>query len=341
MRLLKKAENNMAYLKLGIFGSNGSGKTYTAGIFARELHKKLKLKKPVAFIDTETGSNFEVSRFEKEKIEFFIGRTRSFSDLLEITKESENDCSVLIIDSISHFWKELQSAFMKKNKQTFIQMQQWKILKDQWQKFTDLFINTKLHIIMCGRAGNVYEYQDSDEGKKELITTGTKMRAESDMGYEPSLLLEMEQLRDSGKTGSKNINRCHVIKDRSDTIDGKFVDYPTFDFILPHFEFLNIGGEHKGVDTSRTSEHVFQTNTDNGYVQKNKEQDIFSQELENLLFIKYPGRSDDMKKKRLEICKKVFGETSWTSIISRTAEEINFGIKAIEAEFNKTKERKK
>lgn len=61
-----------------------------------------------------------------------------------------------------------------------------------WAQFTETFLNSKAHIILCGRAGNTSEYQEKEDGgKKELISTGTKMKAESEMGYEPSLLVEM------------------------------------------------------------------------------------------------------------------------------------------------------
>ena len=43
-------------------------------------------------------------------------------------------------------------------------------------KFTDLFINAPIHIILCGRAGYEYDYfEDQETGKKNLEKTGIKI----------------------------------------------------------------------------------------------------------------------------------------------------------------------
>jgi hypothetical protein len=44
-------------------------------------------------------------------------------------------------------------------------------------------------VIICGRAGYEYDYFEDDEGKKQLEKTGIKMKAETEMGFEPSLLV--------------------------------------------------------------------------------------------------------------------------------------------------------
>ena len=52
MTLLKKAKPEMAYLKAGIYGEAGSGKTFTSTLIAIGLHGHIKSDKPVAFLDT-------------------------------------------------------------------------------------------------------------------------------------------------------------------------------------------------------------------------------------------------------------------------------------------------
>ena len=64
MALLKKAQNQTAFLKAGIMGFQGSGKTYTAVDLAIGLTKLSKGTK-VAFYDTETGSDFHIKKFEE------------------------------------------------------------------------------------------------------------------------------------------------------------------------------------------------------------------------------------------------------------------------------------
>jgi hypothetical protein len=110
-------------------------------------------------------------------------------------------------------------------------------------------------VIVCGRAGNVYEYQEKDDGsgKKELITVGTKMATEKELGYEPSLLIEMEIQRDNGDI----INTAVIQKDRADKLNGKEIAFPNFEKLKPHFEALNIGGEHHGSMNTRDSREMF------------------------------------------------------------------------------------
>lgn len=59
----------------------------------------------------------------------------------------------------------------------------------------------------------------------ELITSGTKMATEKEMGYEPSLLIEMVKHRENGRI----INRALVEKDRTDRLNGKKFDLPNFE----------------------------------------------------------------------------------------------------------------
>jgi pantothenate kinase-related protein Tda10 len=60
---LKKAQRSKAFLKLGLSGSSGSGKTYGALLMAyglmKELHPEMndaELWNLIAIIDTENGS---------------------------------------------------------------------------------------------------------------------------------------------------------------------------------------------------------------------------------------------------------------------------------------------
>jgi hypothetical protein len=65
-----------------------------------------------------------------------------------------------------------------------------------------------VHILIAGRAGKEYEYQENEAGKKELITTGTKFKAEGEFGYEPDILVELWNEREEGsKRGSHLIHK--------------------------------------------------------------------------------------------------------------------------------------
>ena len=341
MPLLKPAVNQTAYLKLGLQGFEGSGKTHLACDFAKELAKLTKGTK-VAFFDTEKGSDFHIQRFKDAGIELHVIKSKSFADLLTVIEEAEaGKFSFLIIDSITHVWRELSSSYQKKKNKSRLTMQDWMILKTEWARFTYAYVNSKLHIAMCGRAGYEYDFDEDEEGKKEIVKSGTKMKAEGETGFEPDLLIETykvpigEILTD--KKAKKNakgfVNRCVVIKDRSDTINGKIFDKPKFSDFLSVVKFLNLGGEHVGSGTSTKTEDIFGS-PDRSWSERQKRMEIAVEELQALL-IKggLDGTSTDAKKKRVELLEKVFGTSSKTAIENMQLEPMLDGLESIKVEL--------
>ncbi len=325
-KLLRKAVNQTAYLKTGIYGNSGSGKTFTSSSIAIGLHKHLKLEKPIAFIDTETGSDWMSPRFKKESIDLLVIKSRAFVDLLEVVKEAEKDCSILIIDSITHFWRELMESYKKKKKLRRITIQHWMDLKQEWGMFSDLFVNSTLHIVMAGRAGDVWETEEDENGVAQMVKTGTKMKVENEMGYEPSLLIEMNIARHSSKPGAGFIQRATIVKDRSDTLNGKSFEMPKFENFLPHVKFLNIGGEHVGVDTNRNSEALI--DSDYSQAEQYKKKKIVLEEIGNEMSLQY-GSMGENKKRKLEKLEATFGTHSWTKIEAIGLEDLEIGLKLI------------
>lgn len=312
--LFKRAEVTSAYLKMGLMGFAGSGKTYTATMTAIGLVQHMRkigieyAERPIYFLDTETGSDWVKPMVEKAGIELFTAKTRAFSDLRASVPEAERGASLLLVDSISHFWKELCDAYMAKKKRTRLEFQDWAFLKTEWGKFTDQFVNSQLHIILCGRAGYEYDYFEDSAGKKQLEKTGIKMKAEGEMGYEPSLLVLME--RETDMETMKVSRTATILKDRSTLTDGKVFHNPTFQSFMPHIQFLNLGGAQLGVDTTRNSEHTISADVrDNNRVQRK----IVLDEIESLMVLHHPGSSAAEKKTKLELLRDHFS-ASWTEI---------------------------
>lgn len=312
MGLLKPAENMTAFAKIGALGFTGSGKTHTASLIAIGL-AKLEKAKGVAFFDTEKSSDWvKKTIFDPARVPLVVHRGRAFVDLLAVMKEAEEAKFPLIIDSISHVWQELMAAHLAKSKRKSMTMYDWGIVKGQWKDFTDLYINSSCHIIMLGRAGYEYEQQlNEGSGKMESVKAGTKMKVEGETGFEPDLLLEMERV-DMGERGI--INRCFVLKDRSNTINGKTFDMPSFATFKPFFDCINIGGRHFGVDTTRTSQELFDS-PDYSYEERQKRRDILVEELQALLIkAGLDGTSTEAKKGRVEKLEGIFGTSAKTAI---------------------------
>lgn len=322
---LVKASPTIAFLKLGIYGFAGSGKTYTATNFATGLAKRIKSKKPIAFFDTETGSDFMIPRVKAAGHDLLVPdpKTRALKDVKTFIQEASKVSEILIIDSVSHIWADLQESYMAKKERTKLSFPDWGILKKEWRQFTDLFLAVGAHVIICGRAGYEYEHETDEQTGKitELKKVGTRMRAEGEFGYEPSLLLEIERVRnDNGGW----MHEATVIKDRTDLMNGKVFTNPTFTHIEPHLNFLNIGGEHKPLDTSVNSTEMFSDNGNSYYVE-NKKKEVLLEEIKAYLDLKFPSQGK-AKQIRIALLQTVFGGYSAAALENKTSDELKTGF---------------
>ena len=339
--LFREAKNEQAYLKAGILGFAGSGKTYTAALLAKGISERLGKTKPVFFLDTETGSDFLVKRFKEWGIPLFVSKSRAFTDLMDAVRAAEADAGVLIIDSISHFWVELMRSYMKAHNRKKLLFQDWGPIKETWGRFTDLYLNSKVHIIMNGRASYEYDYFTDEAGAKQLEKTGTKMSAESNMGYEPSLLIEMIRDRKENKDESPEAKLWDhvgiVLKDRTTLLEGRrFVD-PTFEDFKPVFDFLNIGGEHVGVETDRNSQNLFEKDSSENLYEKRKQVEILKEEIEGLLTSAFPGRSTEEVKVKTDLIQHGFGTRSWKALDDLQPHDVRAGFLSIKLEIDRIK----
>jgi hypothetical protein len=325
LSLFTEAENTSAHLKMGILGFQGSGKTKTATKTAIGLVRHMKklgipaADKPVYFLDTETGSDWVLPDVKEAGIPIRTAKTRAFSDLVGSVSVAERDGCILLIDSVTHFWKELCESYCRNKAQALkksvyrLQINDWTYLKGEhgWGKFSDLYVNSGVHIILCGRAGYEFNMDEDDEGHKELQKTGVKMKAEGEFGYEPSLLVYMEMHQKmKGKTVERQWRTATVLKDRAALIDGQSFDDPGFEAFLPHIERLNLGGKQFGVDTLRTSTAMIPVEPrDNRSIQRQ----IVLDEIESLLTSHHPGSAAAEKKKRIDLLFTHF-EAFWVEI---------------------------
>jgi hypothetical protein len=341
MKILKPIEFEMAYLKSGIYGITGTGKTYTGWLIAMGLwhYIKDKTKKkpgPIAFADTETGSDFIYDRFKKEADEIGLVRTktRAFKDLIDIVKEAAKECSILQVDSITHYWNEVLKAYKAKNKINVISPKHWIPLKETWREYSDLYIDSQLHVIMCGRSADLWEEIPDEEGILELHKKGTRMKAEGEMGYEANLLMEMtlEQVTVAGIP--KYVHRGWINKDRFDVMTFKHFDEPKFENFLPHISRLNIGGKHSAIDLSRNSEQMFEKKESRFDYMRQKE--ILIEKVQTTIWLIEAGRDDESKKARLKLLEKTFKTISFEELKEMDNERLSAGLKKLE-ELRKVK----
>jgi len=106
-----------------------------------------------------------------------------------------------------------------------IPVTQWGRIKKPYKELLNYLLSSQMHLILCGRQGNVWE---TDEETDELKKMGTKMKAEGETPYEPHVLIHMEVQR--SKEGASIIT-AYAEKDRTGILAGKVISWPTFDNI--------------------------------------------------------------------------------------------------------------
>ena len=234
LQMTKPLTNDHPYLKAAFQGFQGSGKTFTAMIVAAGLHDQLGGAQIVIY-DTEIASAFLMPQFEKRGIKGVRNiKSRSLKNLTNVIDAAEkfDKPVILLIDSITHVWKNLVYEWKTQKRKSYLTMHDWGILIPKWEEeFSRRFLESKVHIIFTGRAGYSYDDQENEEtGKKELKKTGTRMKVQGETGFEPSLLVEMEQHQEAGKSGkSKKVYvTATILKDRYDIINGQTFRNPTF-----------------------------------------------------------------------------------------------------------------
>ena len=334
MELFKKATKPEAcFLKMGFYGGNGSGKSYTSSLVAIGLYKYVDAKKPIYFYDSETGSDYLLPLFNKEKIELRVAKSRAFADLLTAVELAEKEGSILIADSVTHPWDELVESYKKKKGITRLSIQHWGEIKPMWREFSERFVMSSLHIIVCGRSGDVWEDVIDSEGIKELKKTGTKMRVERELSYEPSILVEMQIAR---KTPRHWAHRAWVAKDRFNVMNFQEIDDPTFESFLPHIERLNLKGKHRALDKDRDSQALF--NNPGMGENKYKEKTVLLEKIQNIIYRLYPVQQNpEHKIGRLDLLMKAMGTDSWNEITEFKNDKLDAGLKALQEIINKEK----
>lgn len=359
---LRALGQGQGFLKAGFLGFPKSGKTFTATLLATAVRDLFALKGPIAMFDTEGGSEY-VGPIVKAKtgLELVGVRSRSFDDLLSTGRDAEAEGdSVLIADSLTHVWRELCAAYLanvnahrrQRNlpPRTKLEFQDWGRIKERWAAWTDFYLNSQLHVIVCGRAGYEFDFERNEEtGQRDLVKTGVKMKTETEFGFEPSLLVQMEQLQElpehrrKGKTVVKI--QPTVIGDRFSVIAGQQAlwtppntDKPkeleaackaVFTFFEPHLRRLKPGASST-IDTAVKSDLGVDENGDGDWQRERRERAILAEEIQGEIAHAYPGQTAAEKKAKADLLFLTFGTRSWTKVSESTSSpELRRGLAEI------------
>jgi hypothetical protein len=224
----KKAKAEQAALKVGIYGPPGSGKTFTALLFAEGL--AALTKKRIAFVDTERGTDFYVQpvaarAVHPEAFDVDALYTRSITEIADAVRGLDPAVhGVVILDSVTHVWEAARAAYAgRETKAGTIPFHAWAKIKKPYKDLMAFLLNSPMHVFILGRQGNEFE-EDEETGETKKV--GVKMKAEGETAYEPHILLRMEAVRQ--KDGAA-IPTAFAEKDRTGILQGRVFANPAFD----------------------------------------------------------------------------------------------------------------
>ncbi len=333
-------------VKIGAYGPQGSGKTTTLFLIAMGLSITHHNRAPILYHDTENGSDYMKPIADMEGVPVLVRKSRSFKDMCAGLREGlRAGACVYLEDSITHDWTELMEAYKSKKGITKLQVDHWGEIKPQWaSEWVVPMLNSPMHILIAGRAGMVYGPTEQEDGTIKNEVTGTKMKAEGEFGYEPSLLFEMfgERVSDPEAKGKRRraqrggsyVHHAYVLKDRTRILQGREFQWTNlnnykkgdwkkvFDSFAPHLAFYNIGSGEQHALTSSPSTDLFDSNGNSEYYQIKRRREVAIEELENTMKVLWPGTSGNMQKVKILVLDKLFNTRSWTKVTQFKPEEI-------------------
>jgi len=213
--VFQQATKEKSKLKLAIFGPSGSGKTYTALRLAKGISEELGGE--IGVIDTEFGSASKYSdRFNFKVVNLDEPNISNMVDLLKVAAGFD----VLIIDSLSHTWKELLDEINKlaRTKYRGNTWSAWSEGTPMQQEFVKALQKFPTHLIVTMRTKTEW-LTVTENGKTRPVRVGLAPEQGKGIEYEFDMLMEINPE-----------HAVNVIKDRTGRFQDEIVEEPGEDF---------------------------------------------------------------------------------------------------------------
>jgi len=334
------------FIKASFGGFQGAGKTRTATEFIIGAYKDLQCSKPILIIDNEKGSRFLIPIFKKAGIEAIAKDTSSLADVMQSFEYLQrNEIGFLFIDSLTKVYYKFVKDYKTKNKKSFMTLQDWGKILPAWQEeFSDRFVNAEGNIVFTGRGGFEYEKEEDtkdEEGnvteKGQFVKSGFKMKIAGETPYETDLnvWMQLEKELKEGKPHQSNV--AYILKDRSDTINGKIFEMPKYKQFKPIINFI------LGLPVGEVAQESLNQNltpgSDKDYYERQLQKKIENEKIESLFELNNLGspRSAEEKKLKTMIIQKIFGTTSKTEIEKMEFTQLNYRRSELEELFQEMK----
>ena len=211
MSMIRKASRKHRYLKIGIGGISGSGKTLGALKMAYGITGDWA---KICIIDSENNSADLYAHLGSYDV-LPLEDTSPHGYITAINEVLKGEYDVMIIDSLSHEYSgkggllEIADkiASTSKSGNTF---QAWSKANPMHNDFMDAVLKSKIHVIGTFRKKSDYVIEQNDKGKAAPRKVGLKTVTKEGTSYELDVLLDIA-----------TNHLCSAEKDRTMLFDGK------------------------------------------------------------------------------------------------------------------------
>lgn len=189
---IEQARREGAKVVIGLAGTSGSGKTYTALLLGYGLAKRNGKK--LGFLDTENRRGRLYADVLGEP--FLIGDlTAPFSPqrYVQAIKEFEEaGCEVLIVDSGTHEWEGVGGCEEIANEGN-PKFPRWNKAKSEHKRFMNALLQSSMHIVICFRAREKVKLEKGERGESVIIPLGLQPITEKNVMFEMTASLMMDE----------------------------------------------------------------------------------------------------------------------------------------------------
>ena len=200
---LKQSERSKTKIKIGLQGSSGTGKTYSALLVAHGITNDWS---KICIIDTENGSANLYAHLGAYKV-LSMNVPYSPEKYIEaITLCEQSGIEVIIIDSISHCWENLLASHAAMIGNSFVN---WNKITPRYNSFIQKILQSNCHIICTMRTKQDYILSEKN-GKMIPEKAGTKAIMREGIDYEFTVVINMDLA-----------HKAKVTKDRTGIFNGQ------------------------------------------------------------------------------------------------------------------------
>lgn len=232
--MFKKATIKEAKLRLALYGTAGSGKTYSSLAIATGMAKKFKTR--IALIDSERGSASKYAdRFDFYVLELEDKDVGSYIKAIDLAEKE--GFGILIIDSLSHAWTELLEYvdLITRTKYRGNSWSAWGEVTPLYKSLIETILNYNGHTIVTLRTKTEWAVEkDENTGKIKPIRVGTAPEFRSGVEYEFDMLGELSI-----------DHHLFISKDRSGKFQDRIIKEPGPEFGEEIADWILEGGVKK------------------------------------------------------------------------------------------------